>query len=467
MSVWIKCVNLTEWRWRRLSGAVTIHGVAVSVSLALALTSSGSANGQNAMPDTPPAAQMSVPSGYSIHQAVDLGGRINETVGSEAMYDSLLNIHSGPRVLTETFEMHPLPGNKNSLIDELNAFGSGFGGDPISVARLNVSKGKAYEFSALFRRDRKYFDYDLLGNPNTPGGQSIPIGPSNAPTGSFAWPQTRQSPFLFNTVRRMTDTSLTVLPLASWTFRVAYAKSVMEGPSLSPSGYQFAKYNAVLEEHQRNSTDDITADLEWKPQQGTKLVYEEQLTHYKGDSYFTLNPNALILQEADGTRVAINDYDSLTPYGIGACNTGSMGSAYTNPTTFTLLTASSNGGPPVINPACAVVTNYLRSQPTRALFPTEVLRLQSSSIKNLSMNGNVRFTNANMNLPNYYDSYQGLNGTTRSLTYLANASAKREVLAADFGILWQATDRFSLAEQINYSTFHQPGTADLHRRAPL
>jgi hypothetical protein len=310
----------------------------------------------------------------------------------------------------------------------------------------------------LFRRDRKYFDYDLLGNPNIPGGQSIPIGPSNAPTGSFAWPQVSQSPFLFNTVRRMTDTNVTVLPLSTWTFHFAYSKNVMEGPSLSPSGYSFAKYNAILEEYQRNSTDDITGSIDWKPLHGTKITYEEQLSHYKGDTIFTLNPAALILQEADGTRVAINDYDSLTPYGISACNTGSMGSAYTNSTTYTMLTAPTGGGVPIINPACAVVTHYLRSQPIRTLFPTEVLRVQSTIIKNISMNGNVRFTDANMHLPNYYDSYQGLTGATRSLTYTGNATARREVLAADYGILWQATDRFDLADQISFSTWHQPGT---------
>jgi hypothetical protein len=284
---------------------------------------------QNATPAPAPDTQMSVPGGYSIHQAVDVGGRFDDIVGSGSMYDSLLNIHTGPRIMSEVFEMHALPGKKNTPVDDLRAFGSGFGGDPVSVAKLDFSKGKWYEFSALFRRDRKYFDYDLLGNPNIPSGQSIPIGPSNAPVGAFAWPQTLQSPFLFNTVRRMTDTSVTVLPLSTITFRLAYSKSVMEGPSYSPSGYQFAKYNAILLEYQRNSTDDFTGDVEWKPVSGTKFTFEEQLTHYKGDSYFTLNPNALTLQEADGTRVAINDYDSLTPYGIGACNTGSMGSAYT------------------------------------------------------------------------------------------------------------------------------------------
>ncbi len=457
MSSCFRHANRSAWLSHRQRGTAAIRRVAGSISLIIFLASAGMANAQNAMPDAPPQAQMSVPGGYSIHQAVDVGYRADDTVGSGAMYDSLLNMHSGPRVLTQTFEMRALPGKKNTLVDDLHAYGSGFGGDPANIAKLDFSKGKVYEFSALFRRDRKYFDYDLLGNPNTPSGQSIPIGPSNAPTGSFAWPQTLQSPFLFNTVRRMTDISLTLLPLSAVTYRVMYSKSLMEGPSYSPSGYQFAKYNAVLEEYQRNSTDDITAGLDWKPVQGTKFTYEEQITHYKGDSFFTLNPSSLILREADGTKVAINDFDSLTPYGIGACNTGSMGSAYTSSSVYTILTAPTGGGSPIINPACAVVTSYLRSQPTRVLFPTEVMRLQSSSIKNISMNGNVRFTDANMNLPNYYDSYQGLNGATRSLTYTGSAKATRQVLAADYGILWQTTDRFSLAEQIDYSTFHQPG----------
>jgi hypothetical protein len=102
-------------------------------------------------------------------------------------------------------------------------------------------------------------------------------------------------------------------------------------------------------------------------------------------------------------------------------------------TTPILSAPQTAGGLPVINAACAVVTSYLRSQPTRILYPTEIFRLQSASIReHLAMNGDFRYTNANMNLPNYYDSYQGLNGTTRSLTYTANASQA----CGDCGRLW-------------------------------
>jgi hypothetical protein len=144
------------------------------------------------------------PKGYTLHETIDAGGHIVNTTGSGAMYDTLVNIQSGPRVLGETFQLHALPGTQHTLVDSLSAFSSGFGGDPNNFARLDFSKGKLYDFSGLFRRHRQYFDYDLLGNPNIPPGQSIPIGPSNAPTGSLALPQLEQSPFLANTVRRMT-----------------------------------------------------------------------------------------------------------------------------------------------------------------------------------------------------------------------------------------------------------------------
>jgi hypothetical protein len=358
-------------------------------------------------------------------------------------------------VLGETFEMRALPGKKNTLIDSLSAIGSGFGGDPNSFTKLDFSKGKIYEFSGMFRRDRQYFDYDLLGNPNIPGGQSIPIGPSAAPTGSFAWPQVEQSPVQYNTVRRMTDTNLTIFPISKVTFRAGYSQNIFQGPSLSPSGYQFAKYDAVLQEYQRNSTDDFTGGIDWKPVQGTRLTFEEEIDHYKADSYFTMAPGDFNVQEADGTPAALDDFDSRTPYPSSACNANSIGA------TPILSASPTAGGLPVINAACAVVTNYLRSQPTRILYPTEIFRLQSSSIKNVSMNGDLRYTKANMNLPNYYDSYQGLNGTTRSLTYTATGTAKREVVAADYGFVWQAMRTFSLSEQVDFSSVHQPGTTTM------
>ncbi len=242
-----------------------------------------------------------VPDGYSSHQTIEVGGHVASVTGSPAMYSTLVNQQSGPRVLGQTFEMHALPGTHHTFADSLSAFSGGFGGDANSFARLNFSKDKFYEFSGLFHRDRQYFDYDLLGNPNIGTGRSIRIGPSAAPTGSLAWPTVNQSPVLFNTVRRMTDTSVTLLPLSKVSFRAGYSQNIFQGPSLTPSGYQVAgSYALLLQEFQRNSTDDFTGAIDWKPVQGTRLTFEEQVDHYKADSYFRLAPSSLMVQEADG-----------------------------------------------------------------------------------------------------------------------------------------------------------------------
>jgi len=396
------------------------------------------------------------PEGYTLHESVDLGGRVANIDGSGAMYDTLVNLQSGPRILGETFELRALPNTKNTPVDRLKAFTNGFGGDPNNVAKLDFSKGKLYDFSGLFRRDRQYFDYNLLGNPNLPPGQSIPIGPTAAPTGSYAWPQVTQSPFMNNSVRRMTDTNLTLLPLSQVTFRAGYSQNVFQGPSLTPSGYQVAgAYDLLLQEYQRNSTDDWTGSVEWKPISRTRLTYEEQVTHYKGDSYFSMAPQYFNLQEADGYRVAVlQNYDNPInkPVGI-TCNAG-VGPAPISP-------AQTPNGLPVVDPACNVITSYSRSQPTREIFPTEIFRFQSSSLRNVTMNGNVRYTRANTSLPNYYDDFQGLAGTSREITYAGNASARREAIATDYGVTWQALKKLSISEQIDYSNVHQPGVANM------
>ena len=446
---------------RRIAG-----GSAVGV-----LLMTGVAAAQNPAPDAP-----AVQSHYVVRQSADLGGHIVGISGSGSMYDTLVNIQSGPRVLGETFQMEAAPGTKHLLLDRLSAMGSGFGGDPNNFAKLDFSKGKLYEFSGVFRRDRQYFDYDLLGNPSIPAGLSVPIGPSTAPTGSLAWPQQRQSPVLFNTVRRMTDTSLTLLPLSKVTFRVGYSQNIFQGPTLSP-GRSIGKYSSLLAEYQRNSTDDFLGAIDWKPWQQTRITFEEQVDHYKADSYFTLAPSELTVQEADGTPASLGNWDlqttPATPYTIAACNTGSMGTA-----PYTILSpAQTPGGRPIINPACDVITSYLRSQPTRAIYPTETLRFQSSSIKNIQTNGDFRYTISNSTMPHYYENFQGLDGmpavaataTTpaypaqaiRSATFTGSTAAQRRMVSLDYGLTWQATKTIELSDQVNFSNLHQPGNANI------
>ncbi|MGA7157673.1 MAG: hypothetical protein WBY53_12535 [Acidobacteriaceae bacterium] len=434
----------------------------------LLMTGMAAAQTVAAPANTPKAPQPVVQYGFVVHETVDLGGHIAGVFGSGSMYDTLVNIQSGPRVLGETFTLRAVPGTKHHLLDTLSAFSDGFGGDPSNFAKLDFSKGKLYEFTGTFRRDRQYFDYDLLDNPLIPPGQGMPYGEgvlAGQKTGvvtpaTVPWQQYYDSPVMFNTVRRMTDTNLTLFPLSKLTFRVAYAQNIFQGPSLSP-GQSVGKEDALLEEYQRNSTDDFIGAIDWKPLQQTKITLQEQVTHYKENSYFTIAPNQYIAQEANGTRVSVGDWNSTTPVAMSTiCNTASMGStAYSSSTNYVLFTAPQTpGGLPTINAACDVITSYLRSQPTRVLYPTELVQFQSSSIKNIATNGDFRYTEARSTLPNYNETYNGLDGATRVSQITGWAYAKRHDVGADYGITWHALKNFNFSDQASFSDVKEPGS---------
>jgi hypothetical protein len=77
------------------------------------------------------------------------------------------------------------------------------------------------------------------------------------------------------------------------------------------------------------------------------------------------------------------------------------------------------------------------------------------------MNGNFFYTRGNSNLANYYENFQGLDGAIRNATFTGNATAKRQVIGAQYGITWEATEKFSLSDQFDFSNVHQPGISNI------
>jgi hypothetical protein len=409
---------------------------------------------------------MSTPEGYSAHYSADVSGRMVGVNGSGAMYDTFLNLQTGPRVSGESVELHKLNASDHKWVDDARAYGSGFGGDPYNFAKLSMSKDKLYEFSGIFRRNRQYFDYDLLGNPNLPNTLSIPIGPSTAPTGSLAFPQALHSSDMTNSVRRMTDVNLTLYPMSEFPIHLGYSQNIMQGPSLQPvrSG-GVLKYNAMMEQYLRHSTDEFTMAIDWKPVHGTMFTFEQRIHHYKENSYVTLDPNGFLVQEADGTPAYIGNWDASSngstssttvwaPYSTAACNSNSIQSA------TTVLYPAQGGGKPIIDPSCAVVTSYLRTSPIRTIMPSELVRFQSNTIRNLTMNGQFSYSQMKMSLPNYSENAWGLSGTTRNEYYTAVATGKRDVYSAQFGAIWQLTKDFDLEDQVTLSANGQPANVN-------
>lgn len=407
-------------RLAKHSSCAFITHVAVSIALAtLLLTAMAPAQDE----DTP---KETIKGGYVIQQSIDLGGHIVGTSGSAAMYDTLVNLQSGPRLLSQSLDMHATGKNTSPFFDTLSMANSGYGGDPNNFTMLRIGKKKLYDFQGLFRRDRQYFDYNLLDNPLVPAGLV---------SNGYTFPQVLSSPHSFNTVRRMTDVNLTLLPVSKISFRAGYSQNINQGPSYSS---QHNGADALYLQNWRNSTDTWMGAVDWKPISKTTLTFEETVTHYKGDTNWQLA--GLNLQLPNGVPVTLG-FDNVTVPGCGDGNPPIVSNSTT---------------PPTVNPTCNGYLQYVRYAPTRTLFPTEEFRFQSSTIKHIQMNGRLRYTGGTMKLPNYFEYFNGFDRGDRVFTTTGPDKGKRINVSADYGIVWQMSEKISLSDQYDFWNSREP-----------
>src|SRR6266567_5577691 len=111
---------------------LNIRGTALAISV-IAFTVGTIAGPPAIAQDTtpPPSPGDNIRFGYAIHQSVDFGGCIVTQSGSGAMYDTLVNIHSGPRLLDSSIQMTAVNPAHALLFDHLSSNSFGYGGDPI------------------------------------------------------------------------------------------------------------------------------------------------------------------------------------------------------------------------------------------------------------------------------------------------------------------------------------------------
>jgi hypothetical protein len=425
-----------------LRSGILIASVFTSVA-AIHGASEQAATGAGGQPDPTPAAQTSPAStlksdatkkdatpaapgdniryGYAIHQTTELGGHIASESGSSAVYDTMVNLHTGPRILNQSISMHAVVPSHAVLFDTLNTNSFGYGGEPNSVTLLNFSKGKVYDFRGSFRRDRQYFNYDLLDNPLIPPA-SVPDNP------------VLNSPHLFNTVRRMTDLNLTLAPLSPVSVRFGYNRNISEGPSYSSTHFGT---EALLLQNWRNTSDSWTGGIDWKPFRLTSISYDEFITQYKGDTNWQLA--GLNYKLSDGTPVSIGIDKS---------------SVWNSPCAVPL---NPDG---TVNPTCNAFLSYSRSAPTRTFFPTEQLRFQSAAIPRFTLNGRLLYSGATSNLRSYSELFNGLETRTglRESLVLGSARIRRVNVNGDLSLAWQITPSISATNLIDFWYYRMPGT---------
>ena len=369
----------------------------------------------------PPAPGDNIRYGYVIHQMLELGGHIADYSGSDAVYATMVNLQSGPRILNQSLEMHAVDPTKTKLFDTLTTSSFGYAGDPINVSLLNISKAKIYDFRGSFHRDRQYFDYDLLANPLIPP-ESDPFVPI------------LNSPHIYNTVRRLTDLNLTLAPLARLSARVGYSHGISEGPSYSSTHFGA---EALLTQYWRNTTDGWTGGLDLNLFKHTTISYDQFVINYKGDTNWQLTGLDYML--ANGTPVSLGiNISSVwkTPCAAPFTSTGA------------------------VNPTCNSFLSYGRSAPTRTLVPSEQFRFQSVDIPHFSLNGRMLYSGASSNLNKYNELFNGLESRTslRQSLVAGSATTQRVNVNGDLGATWQITPTITATNLFDFWYFRMPGT---------
>lgn len=365
---------------------------------------------------------------YTMHSSVELGGIVSQRDGSRAMWSTMVNEGTGMRMLNESLELRTTNPSKTPFFDTLTTTSMGYGGEPISVSYLNASKGKFYDFTGSFRRDRNYFDYNLLANSLLSAANAA--NPVLVPE--------PDSLHLFNTVRRNTDATFTLFPVSRVSFRIGYNHNTHEGPTYSTI---HGGGDVQVTQYFRNALDTYTAGLDYKLAKRTTLSYDQFFGLYRGDSYYQLAPTPFTLANGAPTSLGVN----------------------------TLATAKCNGtvevSGGVVNPYCSQTLVQSQIAPTRTTFPTEQFRFSSHYWDKVSFNGRLSYSGDVSNVNHFNETFNGFLSRTFNRQEIdtggyANgrlAHNKRSSLDGDFGVEAELSSYFAVSDSFNYRYFRTAG----------
>ena len=197
---------------------------------------------------------------YNIQQSIEAGGRSSSINGNIDTYDTFVNLGTGLRLFDYTLDMRSLDHN-GFLFDNLSFSNFGYGGDPNDVTRLRVDKNKSYDFRVLFRRDKNFWDYNLLANPLNPSTSTPSVGIAT-------------SPHSLDLVRRMQDYNLTLLPQSRVRLRLGFSHDRDQGPGFfTTDGGTIPQFNETYS----YTTNSYRAGVDFRVLPKTTISYDQFL----------------------------------------------------------------------------------------------------------------------------------------------------------------------------------------------
>jgi hypothetical protein len=357
--------------------------------------------------------------GYHIQQSVELGYRFTNVDGNTAVYNTFVNLQSGPRLLDQTLSMRSLA--HAGPFDDLFLSSFGFGGDPNEAARLRVTKAQWYNLTADYRRDQNYFDYDLFANP------------LNSPTSNPAIP-VNQSPHGYYTARHMGDADLVLFPLSPVNIRLGYSHNGVSGPSFS-SYHQGTEASLFQPWSTTTNSWRLGATLKTANHK-TALSFDQFLQYFKNDTNYFLAPFAVF----------------LLPNGLPA----SLG-----------LSWNTAGGSPcgtplagtVANPKCNGYLNYSRVQKLRTTSPTSKLTLISRALPQLDFAGTVSYAWSTSGTP-LFEFFTGRESRTNLRQFNDGGSPARAssiTTTVEAGATYNLTGKLRLVDNFRFNNYRIPG----------
>jgi len=376
---------------------------------------------------------------YFVQQSVEFGGRIARTNGNVQMYDTLVNLRSGPRLLGQELSMRPMK-RGDGLFDSLYLSSFGFGGDPNDLARLRMEKGKFYNFVGLYRRDENFFDFNVFANPlNLNQGIGAALKATNFNPTTMPWYV--NSPHLQDTARNMGDFNLTLFPQSAIRIRLGYARNVttgrldttLEGP-----------IRTLMTEYDQWRSDRYQLGIDIRVMKRTTLSIDQFFEHDKVDPNFVDNNLSFTEGALGGTPI---DIGLLFP-----------------PSGCTIVSGVTFPGSNVFVPSagCNIgLFGFNRSGNVRSSIPTTQISLQSNYFRKLDITASGSYSSGHSDFLNYSEFANGF-GSSGHVPSLITATSRTERVSgnADIGLTYHLNRSFSFSDKFRWLDWRNPGNSN-------
>jgi hypothetical protein len=354
--------------------------------------------------------------GYETHTAFEFGGRSTAVTGNQDVYSTFVNLRPGVRLMDNSVDLRSI-GHNGYLFDDFSESAFGLGGDPNEVIRLRADKHKWYEFSATWRRDLNYFDYNLIGNPLNPLTNK-PAVPINV------------SPDFLDLSRKMADVNLTITPESKLTFMVGYSHYDNGGASTTTI---HESTEALLSQPWHDVSQTYRGGIAWKPVERTRISFDEFYTHTKNETGDVLNSFPYSLSNGTGVNLGVSWGNS---------------SPCASPFTGAYVTST-----------CSLYTGYSDITPYYTNVPTEQFGFQSNYFRRLHVTGRASYSGAETHMPQMEELYNGYGSNRLQSLTTGSGFIKQITTSADGAASYELSERMSIDDQFRWYDYRIPGSA--------